>query len=53
MEETNINRYNILELLAKLSSYKNLYYEIEEIKDGKITKIKNVKIDSIDLTKPV
>ena len=43
MEETNINRYNILELLAKLSSYKNLYYEIEERLDSKGRSIKKEK----------
>jgi hypothetical protein len=45
------DHYKTLELLAKLADYKGVSYEIGEIKDGRITKIKNVKIDEIDLTK--
>jgi len=43
-------RYETLELLAKLSGYKGLSYDIE-LKDGRIIKLKNVKIEEIDLTK--
>ena len=46
-------RYEILELLARLSGFKGVHYEIAEIKDGRITKIKEVKIDEIDLTKQI
>lgn len=43
--------YDILELLARLSNFKGLSYEIETIKDGRIVSIKNVKIEQIDLTR--
>jgi hypothetical protein len=46
-------RYEVLELLAKLSNYRGLTYEIEEIKDGRIISIKNIKIDKIDLNCPL
>lgn len=44
-------RYEILELLARISGYKGLSYEIDEIKDGRIQTIKNIKIEQIDITK--
>ncbi len=50
MEEKDY--YRILELIAKLGNYKGVEYEIAEIKDGRISKIKNVKIEEIDLSKP-
>ena len=42
-------KYETLELLAKLSNYRGLTYEIDEIKDGRIKSIKNIKIDKIEL----
>ena len=45
--------YENLELLAKLANYKGLSYEIEEIKDGRIFIIKNIKIDRIELNRPL
>ena len=48
-EKDNLRHYEILELLRKLSGYKGVSYEIDEIKDGRIISIKNVKIDKIDL----
>ncbi|MBM3703257.1 MAG: hypothetical protein FJW63_09815 [Actinobacteria bacterium] len=42
-------RYEILELLARLSNYKGLLYEIDEIKDGRIISIKNIRIEKIEL----
>ena len=47
------NYYKILELLAKLGNYKGVSYEIKEIKDGRIIKIKNIKIEEIDITKDI
>lgn len=52
-EETKLKRYEVLELLAKLGGYKDVEYEISEIKDGRIIKIKNVKIGEIDLEKNI
>jgi hypothetical protein len=43
------DHYETLELLAKLSNFKGLFYEIDEIKDGRIISIKNVKIEKIEL----
>lgn len=52
MENKEINdRYEILELLARLSGYKGLNFEIDEIKDSRIISIKNIRIERIDLTK--
>jgi len=48
-EDSKLKRYEILEVLAKLGNYKGVSYEIDEIKDGKIISIKNIKIDKIDL----
>jgi len=45
------DRYDVLELLAKLASYKEVHYEIGEMKDGRIQTIRNVKIEEIDLTR--
>ena len=47
--------YRILEVLAKLADYRGLTYEIDEIKDGRIKSLKNVKIEKVELSpdKPV
>ena len=47
------SKYKILELLARLADFKGLHYEIGEIKDGRVKTIVNVRIDEIDITKPV
>lgn len=49
MPEDKNKRYEILELLARLSGYKGIDYEIEEIKDGRIVSIKNIRIERIEL----
>ena len=51
--EDKSKRYEILELLAKIAGYKGVSYEVAEIKDGRIHKIKNLKIDEVDLTCPL
>jgi hypothetical protein len=51
MEEDKNKRYEKLEILARLADFRELSYEIDEIKDGRIHSIKNVKIGRIDLTK--
>ena len=48
-EDKQDKYYDILELLAKLSGYKGLSWEVNEIKDGRIHSIKNIKIDKIEL----
>ena len=45
------NVYRNLELLRQLADYKKIDYEIAELKDGLIVRIKNVKIPEVDLTK--
>jgi len=42
--------YEILELLAWLSGFKDVIYEVEH-KDGRPSKIKNIRISEIDLSK--
>ena len=44
----NLKRYEILEELARLSGYKELEYDIE-LKDGRIVKLKNIKIKEIEV----
>jgi acyl-CoA thioesterase len=54
MPDTNkIDHYEVLEFLAKLANYKGVAYEIDEIKDGRIVSIKNVKIEKIELNRPI
>ena len=48
-EKEKLRHYEILELLRKISGYKGVSYEIDEIKDGRIISIKNVKIERIEL----
>ena len=43
--------YKLLEDLARICNYQGLTYEIAEIKDGRIFKIKNIRIEEIELTK--
>jgi len=45
-----IKGYKILDLLAKLAGFKGVSYD-HEMKDGRIWKIKNIKIEEIDITK--
>jgi hypothetical protein len=46
-DKPEVKHYDILELLAKLSNYSGLTYEIDEIKDGRIYSIKDVRIEKI------
>lgn len=52
-EERRLKRYDTLELLARLGGHKDIDYEIDEIKDGRIVSIKNVKIAKIVLDCPI
>lgn len=49
MTEDKKDHYNILELLAKLADYKGVSYEIDEIKDGRIYSLKNIRIEKVTL----
>lgn len=48
-DEDRFKHYEILELLARLADHKGVIYEVDEIKDGKIFSIKNVRIERIVL----
>ena len=48
-DKEKLSRYEVLELLARLANYKGITYEVDEIKDGRIISIKNVKIDKVTL----
>lgn len=49
-DDEKLRHYDILELIAKLGNYKGIEYEIDEIKDGRIVSIRNVRIEKIELT---
>jgi len=48
-KENKEKKYEVLEELAKLAGYKGLDFEVDEIKDGRLKSIKNVKIDNVIL----
>jgi hypothetical protein len=47
--DDKLQRYEVLEILAKLANYRGVSYEVDEMKDGRILSIKNVKIERIEL----
>ena len=46
--EDKLKRDSILEELARLAKYKDFNYETDEIKDGRIISMKNIKISKIE-----